>query len=96
MLGLLCCSQVSPGFGTRACPGERGLSRRGACRYLDKAVAVVLAFIGGKMVLDQVPGGFHIDTTTSLAVVATCLAGGTAASLLLPEPEGGEEGSKSS
>jgi predicted tellurium resistance membrane protein TerC len=58
-----------------------------ACRYLDKAVAVVLAFIGAKMVLDQLPGGVHISTPTSLAVVAACLSTGTAASLLLPDPD---------
>ena len=59
-------------------------------RFLDKAVAVVLAFIGGKMVLDQV-GGYHISTTASLTVVASCLAAGTAASLLLPEPSDEDE-----
>lgn len=46
---------------------------------------MVLAFIGGKMIADQL--GFHISTTTSLEVVAACLATGTAASLLLPKPE---------
>jgi predicted tellurium resistance membrane protein TerC len=56
-----------------------------ACRYLDKAVAVVLAFIGGKMVADQL--GYHASTTASLEVVAACLATGTVASLLLPKPK---------
>jgi TerC family integral membrane protein len=58
-------------------------------RYLNKAVAVVLAFIGAKLILDQVPGGFHVSTTTSLLVVVTALGAGTAASLLFPEsPKG--------
>ena len=60
------------------------------CRYLDKAVAVVLAFIGAKMIFDEVPGGFHINTSTSLIVVASCLGVGTAASLLIPAPAEGE------
>lgn len=55
------------------------------CRYLDKAVAVILAFIGGKMILDEVPGGFHISTEQSLLFVATALGVGVATSLLIPE-----------
>jgi predicted tellurium resistance membrane protein TerC len=61
------------------------------CRYLDKAVAVVLAFIGGKMVLDQIPGGFHVSTEASLAVVALALGTGTAASLLDPSSKADED-----
>jgi TerC family integral membrane protein len=56
-------------------------------RYLNKAVAIVLAFIGAKLILDQLPGGFHVSTTTSLLVVVTALSAGTAASLLFPEPK---------
>lgn len=55
------------------------------CRYLEKAVAVVLGFIGGKMILDQVPGGYHVTTEASLAVVVSALSIGVGASLLLPE-----------
>ena len=51
-------------------------------RYLDKAVALVLGFIGAKMLADF--GGYHVPTTASLAVVISTLAGGVAASLWLP------------
>lgn len=51
-------------------------------RYLDKAVALVLGFIGAKMIADF--GGFHISTQASLAVVISTLTGGVAASLLIP------------
>ena len=51
-------------------------------RYLDKAVALVLAWIGLKMVADYV--GFHVDTSVSLGVVAGLLAGGVGASYLFP------------
>ena len=51
-------------------------------RYLDKAVALVLGFIGAKMLADF--GGYHVPTTASLGVVITTLAGGVAASLWLP------------
>jgi predicted tellurium resistance membrane protein TerC len=57
-------------------------------KYLDKAVALVLGFIGAKMVADF--GGYHVPTITSLGVVVTTLAGGVAASLWLP----GKAGSK--
>lgn len=57
------------------------------CRYLDKAVAVILAFIGGKMILDEVPGGFHVSTEQSLLFVATALGVGVTASLLMPEED---------
>lgn len=55
------------------------------CRYLDKAVAVILAFIGGKIILDEIPGGFHVSVEGSLLFVATALGVGVAASLLNPE-----------
>ena len=51
-------------------------------RYLDKAVALVLGFIGAKMLADF--GGYHVPTAASLGVVVTTLAGGVAASLWLP------------
>lgn len=55
----------------------------GELRFLDKAVALVLGFIGVKMVL-----GFadvNIPTDLSLLVVGLVLGGGVGASLLLPE-----------
>lgn len=53
-------------------------------KYLDKAVALVLGFIGAKMLL-----GFaevDVPTDVSLLVVGLVLGGGVAASLLAPEP----------
>jgi predicted tellurium resistance membrane protein TerC len=58
-------------------------------KYLDKAVALVLGFIGAKMVADF--GGYHVPTTTSLGVVVTTLAGGVAASLWLPSKSGSKQ-----
>jgi len=55
----------------------------GELRFLDKAVSVVLGFIGFKMIADF--AGYHVSTGASLAVVVTTLAGGVGASLLLPE-----------
>ena len=54
-------------------------------RYLDKAVAVVLGFIGVKMLLGF--ADIEISTGVSLSVVALLLGGGVAASLLFPETE---------
>jgi TerC family integral membrane protein len=54
-------------------------------RYLDKAVALVLAFIGGKMVAEYC--GAEVPTDVSLVVVGLLLGGGVGASLLLPEEE---------
>jgi len=50
--------------------------------YLQTAVAVVLGFIGVKMVADY--GGYSMSTEASLGVVATLLSGGVAASYLFP------------
>jgi hypothetical protein len=52
-------------------------------RYLDKAVAIVLGFIGSKMLLSFVD--IEVPTDVSLLFVGLCLGGGVAASLLLPE-----------
>lgn len=49
-------------------------------KYLDKAVAIVLGFIGVKMIADF--GGYHISTEASLGVVALLLSGGVGASLV--------------
>ena len=54
-------------------------------RYLDKAVAVVLGFIGAKMILGF--ADFEIPTDLSLLVVAGVLGTGVGASLLLPAPQ---------
>ena len=54
-------------------------------RFLQPAVALVLGFIGAKMLADL--GGYHVPTLTSLEVVAGLIGGGVGASLLLPEPE---------
>ena len=59
-------------------------------KYLDKAVAIVLGFIGVKMIVAF--ADIEISTTASLVVVATLLGGGVAASLWLPDPE--SEGTK--
>jgi predicted tellurium resistance membrane protein TerC len=52
-------------------------------RFLDKAVALVLAFIGGKMIAEF--GGVAVPTDVSLLVVGGVLGGGVAASFALPE-----------
>eukprot|EP01023_Acetabularia_acetabulum_P004688 TRINITY_DN119_c0_g1_i1.p2 TRINITY_DN119_c0_g1~~TRINITY_DN119_c0_g1_i1.p2 ORF type:complete len:360 (-),score=62.48 TRINITY_DN119_c0_g1_i1:294-1373(-) len=57
----------------------------GELRYLEKSVAAVLGFIGLKLLLDFVD--IHITTEVSLVVVALTLAGGVAASYLLPDEE---------
>jgi TerC family integral membrane protein len=55
-------------------------------RFLDKAVALVLGFIGLKMLLEFVD--VAVPTDVSLLVVGLLLGGGVAASMLLPESEG--------
>jgi len=45
-------------------------------------VAVVLGFIGVKMIADY--AGYSMSTEASLAVVATMLTGGVAASYMFP------------
>jgi predicted tellurium resistance membrane protein TerC len=60
----------------------------GELRFLDKAVAVVLGFIGVKMLAEF--ADVHVPTGASLLIVAAVLGGGVAASLLLPEPAAAE------
>ncbi|XP_048138269.1 thylakoid membrane protein TERC, chloroplastic isoform X4 [Rhodamnia argentea] len=48
--------------------------------YLQPSIAVVLGFIGSKMILDYF--GFNVSTEASLGVVATCLSAGVVLSLL--------------
>jgi TerC family integral membrane protein len=57
-------------------------------RFLDKAVAIVLGFIGVKMIGDF--AGLKIPTDVALLVVASVLGGGIGLSLLLPEPTEGD------
>lgn len=54
-------------------------------RYLDKAVALVLAFIGAKMLAEF--ADIKVPTDVSLLVVGLTLGGGVAASMLLPEDD---------
>ena len=54
-------------------------------QYLRPAIALVLGFIGAKLIGEFV--GVEISTTASLAIVATTLGGGVGASVLLKEPE---------
>lgn len=61
-------------------------------KYLEPAVALVLGFIGLKMVLEYF--GFHVATELALGVVATFLSVGVGASVLEKQQElveGGEE-----
>lgn len=48
--------------------------------YLQPSIAVVLGFIGCKMILDFL--GYHVSTEVSLGFVATALSGGVLLSLL--------------
>ena len=52
--------------------------------YLETSVAVVLGFIGVKMIADY--AGYSMSNEASLAVVASLLSGGVAASYLFPSP----------
>ena len=58
-------------------------------QYLEKAVAVVLGFIGGKLIAEYF--GVIISTELSLGVVVTMLGGGVAASLLDKEESDEED-----
>ena len=51
--------------------------------YLEKAVALVLAFVGLKLVADIV-GGVEVPTLVSLGVVVAALGGGVGLSLACP------------
>ena len=55
----------------------------GDLAYLDKAIAVVLGWVGGKMVYEFGTGS-EVSTGVSLGVVAAALGVGVAASLLAP------------
>jgi len=60
-------------------------------KYLEKAVAVVLGFIGAKLIAEYF--GFNISTEVSLGVVVTMLGGGVAASVLDKDESSTEEDS---
>lgn len=49
-------------------------------KYLEPAVAIVLGFIGTKMIVEYL--GVQVPTEISLAIVATLLGGGVIASVL--------------
>lgn len=49
-------------------------------KYLEPAVAIVLGFIGTKMIMEYC--GILVPTEISLAIVATLLGGGVIASVL--------------
>jgi len=60
--------------------------------HLEKAVAVLLFFIAGKLALQASNRlfdwpGFHISPNTSLAIILSVLALGVVASLVFPEKE---------
>ncbi|KAH8082053.1 hypothetical protein JL720_8578 [Aureococcus anophagefferens] len=57
--------------------------------YLEKAVAVVLGFVGLKLGFGYF--GYEIETGQSLAVIATVLGAGILASIYFPPDEGEEE-----
>jgi len=56
-------------------------------RFLKPALALVLLFIGGKMIAGYF--GFHVSTALSLGVVFSLLAAGVIVSLLLPAKPSG-------
>ena len=62
----------------------------GTLRFLDKAVAAVLAWVGGKMIFEFF-SGVEVSTALSLGVVVACLAVGVGASLAVGSKEEEEE-----
>ena len=63
----------------------------GGLRFLDRAVAAVLGWVGLKMVVEFC-GAPPVPTAASLGVVGACLGVGIAASLAWPEEGGGGGG----
>ncbi|KAH8063054.1 hypothetical protein JL722_2211 [Aureococcus anophagefferens] len=66
----------------------RGVFAADDLAYLEKAVAVVLGFVGLKLGFGYF--GFEIETGQSLAVIATVLGAGILASIYFPPDEGEE------
>ncbi len=60
----------------------------GMFAYLKFGIALILAFVGVKMILMMI--GFHIPISLSLAMIVVTLAVSVAASLLLRKPESDE------
>lgn len=54
----------------------------GELRFLNKAVALVLGFVGAKLIGEFV--GYNLSVQVSLGIVAGVLGGGIGLSLLLP------------
>ncbi len=64
----------------------------GRFRYLNTGLALVLAFVGGKMMLTDL---YKVPIDASLAVVAVLLLGALLASVLHPQPERSLEADRS-
>ena len=62
----------------------------GTLKFLDKAVAAVLAWVGGKMIFEFFSGA-EVSTALSLGVVVACLAVGVGASLAVGGGGGDEQ-----
>lgn len=58
-------------------------------KYLEPAVALVLAFIGGKMIIEYL--GYPVPTNVALCVVATLLGAGVGLSVLEKQTQMEEE-----
>ena len=65
----------------------------GTLKYLDKAVAAVLAWVGGKMIFEFF-SGIEVSTALSLGVVVACLVVGVGASLAVGGRRKRREGEK--
>jgi len=61
----------------------------GRLRLLKSAVAVILAFIGVSLVLENTWGAYHVSTAQSLLVIVTVLAVAVARSLMAPRVDRG-------
>lgn len=57
-------------------------------RYLEKSVAVVLGFVGAKMIAEY--AGMEISTAASLGIIASILGGGVGLSFISPLPSAEE------
>jgi hypothetical protein len=63
-------------------------------RHIDKTIALILAFVGTKILVESL---VHISDLASLAIIAALLAGGVVASLVadrLDPPHPAEEASR--
>lgn len=62
----------------------------GDLRFLRQALAIVLGFVGAKMIAGV--AGYHVDVLQSLGIVVGTLAGGIGLSVAYPEPEEAQVG----